>query len=236
MMDDYKTRTRLLLGGNAMDKLSSVCVAVVGLGGVGGTCAEALVRCGIGHLILMDNDRVDVTNLNRQLFATASQIGHFKTDAAKERLLSIVPELKLTLLSQFFGEETKDSLFSLQPDIVVDAIDTVTAKLCLAKECQRRNIPIICSLGTGNRLDPSAFRLGKIEDTRGCGCGLARIMRQECRKREIQSLDVLYSTEIPRRVFIGGANGRHSPASISFCPPTAGYLIASWVVKKIIEE
>ena len=235
-MDDYKTRTRLLLGDGAMEKLNAANVAVVGLGGVGGSCAEALARCGVGSLILMDNDTFDITNLNRQIFATVSQIGRLKTEAARDRLLSIVPELNLSLLPQFFGEETKELLFSLHPDIIVDAIDTVTSKLCLAQECRKRGIPLISSLGTGNRMDPSAFRIGKIEDTGGCGCGLARVMRQECRKRDIPGLDVLYSTEIPYTVSVEQLNGRHSPASVSFCPPAAGYLIASWVVKNIIGE
>lgn len=233
-MEDYQLRTSVLLGVEAMGRLAGASVAVVGLGGVGGACAEALARCGIGRLILLDSDSVDPTNLNRQLFATVDTVGKPKTVAAEERLHAIVPSLRLVLLSEFYNEENKEELFSHSPDIIVDAIDTVSSKLSLAAECQRREIPIICSLGTGNRLDPTAFRLGTIEDTAGCGCPLARVMRRECRTRGITRLPVLYSTELPRTVALAGDNGRHPPASISFCPPAAGYAIASWVVKRLL--
>lgn len=233
-MRDFKTRTALLLGQPAMDILQNAKVAVIGLGGVGAACAEALVRAGVGTLIAVDHDTVDVTNLNRQLFATAKTIGMDKTQAAAERLLSINPQLQLIPLSVFYNAETKEQLFSLQPDIIVDAIDTVSSKLDLALECQERSIPLIASLGTGNRLDPTLFRLGYIEETGGCGCPLARVMRRECKKRGIQHLPVLFSTETPKPVLAGAENGRHSPASISFCPPVAGYAIASWVIKQLI--
>lgn len=233
-MDDYTTRTAALIGPEGMTALQNASVAVIGLGGVGGSCAEALARCGVGRLILMDHDTVDVTNVNRQLFATSETVGMAKTDAARQRLLAVNPRLQLVLLPAFYGKETKDAFFSLEPDLVIDAIDTVTAKLHLAAECRSRGIPLVQCLGTGNRMDPSLFRLGKIEDTAGCGCGLARVMRRELKRRGLSRQDVVYSVEEPRIVTMQDSNGRHPPASISFCPPVAGYLLASWAVKKLL--
>lgn len=233
-------RTRLLLGDAAMERLSNASVAVVGLGGVGGACAEALARCGIGRLILMDNDTVDVTNQNRQLFATSATVGLSKTEAARRRLAEVCPDLRLKLLEGFYSADTADTLFLHNPNAVADAIDTVTSKLHLAAECRKRNIFSISCLGTGNRLDPSSFRLGTIEDTSGIGCGLARVMRRECRKRGLDKLPVVYSLEPPAVLSseavnaLGSENGRHPPASISFCPPVAGYLLASWIIKQLI--
>lgn len=232
----WNTRTEALLGREAMDLLHQAVVAVVGLGGVGGACAEALLRAGIGTLILMDHDNVDVTNCNRQLFATADTVGMPKAEAARKRLLSIRPDAHLEILQTFYSEETEETLFHLHPHFIGDAIDTVTSKLRLASECRRRSIPLIQCLGTGNRLDPSQFRIGTIEDTAGCGCGLARVMRKELRRRSLTGQTVVYSLEPPRNVSLDGGNGRHSPASISFCPPAAGYLMASWIVREILEH
>ncbi len=232
---DFTTRTSLLLGEASMNKLCHSTVAVLGVGGVGGACAEAIVRSGIGRIIIMDHDTIDITNINRQLFATHDTIGQSKILIAKKRLLSINPDLQIEVLSEFYNDQTKELLFELKPDFIVDAIDTVSSKLNLAVECKNRNIPIISSMGTGNRLDPTKFTLGTIEDTAGCGCGLARVMRHELKARGISGLPVLYSTEYPMSVISSSANGRHSPASISFCPPVAGYIIASYVIKRIIE-
>lgn len=234
-MFDFTGRTELLIGCDAMRKLSEVKIAVIGIGGVGSAAAEALVRAGCRNLIIADSDEVDVSNINRQLIASHKNIGMRKVEAAQERYLDINPELSLTCLDIFFNEETAHFIFDLNPDYIIDAIDTVSSKLYLAAECQHRGINLISSLGTGNRLDPTAFKIGKIEDTAGCGCGLARVMRSECRKRGITSLDVLYSTEFPKDVIAESKNGRHSPASISFCPPAAGYIIAAEIVKRIIE-
>ncbi|MFZ2537303.1 MAG: tRNA threonylcarbamoyladenosine dehydratase [Oscillospiraceae bacterium] len=234
-MFDFTARTSLLLGEASMDKLYHSTVAVLGIGGVGGACAEAIVRSGIGRLIIMDHDTIDITNINRQLFATHDTIGQSKILVAKKRLTSINPDLKIEVLSEFYNDETKELLFDLKPDFIVDAIDTVTSKLNLAVECKNRNIPLISSMGTGNRLDPTKFTLGTIEETSGCGCGLARVMRHELKARGITGLPVVYSTEYPMSVISSTANGRHSPASISFCPPVAGFIIASYVIKRIIE-
>lgn len=229
-MNHWLDRTTLLLGQEGMDKLSRAKVAVLGLGGVGGAAAEALCRSGVGSLLLMDHDTVDLTNLNRQLFATTQTLGMDKCQAARERLLSIAPECQITTLSQFYSPGNREPLFSFQPDYVVDAIDTVTSKLDLAEECQRRGVPLIMSMGTGNRLDPSQFRVGTIEETAGCGCALARVIRRELRRRGVERQMVVYSTELPRKVVADSSNGRHSPGSSAFCPPVAGYLLASHVV------
>lgn len=234
-MFDFTTRTSLLLGEDSMKKLCDSTVAVLGIGGVGGACAEAIVRSGIGRIIIIDHDTIDISNINRQLFATHDSIGESKIIIAKKRLTSINPDLKIDMLDTFYNDETKEELFNLKPDFIVDAIDTVSSKLNLAVECKSRNIPLISSMGTGNRLDPTKFTLGKIEDTAGCGCGLARVMRRELKARGVTGLPVLYSTEYPMNVISSSENGRHSPASISFCPPVAGYIIASYVIKSIIE-
>lgn len=236
-MSNWLDRTALLIGQDAVEKLNSARVAVVGLGGVGGACAEALCRAGVGSLLLLDHDTVDITNCNRQLFATAQTVGRSKCAAAAERLLSINPQLTLTSLPLFYGEQTREELFSFQPDFVIDAIDTVTAKLDLAQNCRQRGVPLIICLGTGNRLDPTAFRTGTIEDTAGCGCALARVMRRELKRRGITGQPVVYSVEPPRkRVAQDSPQGRHSPASISFCPPAAGYALASYAVTYLIQE
>lgn len=233
-MEHALDRTRALIGDDAVNALQKACVAVVGLGGVGGSCAEALVRCGIGTLILMDHDTVDETNLNRQQFATVDMIGRPKTEAAVLRLAQAAPDCKTVAIPAFYSADDREILFSHQPMLVIDAIDTVTAKLDLAAACRERGIPCITCLGTGNRLDPSKFRLGVIEDTAGCGCGLAKVMRRELKKRGLDKQPVLFSTELPRTVVTASDNGRHSPASISFCPPAAGLLLASWAVQTLL--
>ncbi len=234
-MKNWYARTELLIGEDKFLLLQNARVAVIGLGGVGGACAEALCRSGIGTLILMDHDTVDITNINRQLIATHDTVGKEKTVVLKERLLSINPKCHITTLSEFYNDETKDLLFQHNPEFIVDAIDTVSSKLNLSVECKNRGIRLISSMGTGNRLDPTSFKIGTIEDTAGCGCGLARVMRRELKRREIYKQPVLYSTEMPREVISDASNGRHSPASISFCPPVAGYILASYVVNSIIE-
>ena len=183
----------------------------------------------------MDHDIVDETNLNRQQFATIDVIGQNKTDAAQKRLSLAAPDCTLLPVNEFYSAETREALFSLYPDLVIDAIDTVTAKLDLAAACRERGIPSITCLGTGNRINPSAFRLGVIEDTVGCGCGLARVMRRELKKRGLIKQPVLYSTEAPRTVVCDTQNGRHSPGSISFCPPAAGLLLASWAIQRLLD-
>lgn len=236
-MENWLSRTEQLIGEEAVHTLATAKVAVLGLGGVGGSAAEALLRAGAGSLLLMDHDTVSETNLNRQLFATRETVGRSKVIAARERLLSINPNCEILSAEAFYEAENRAPLLDYHPDFVIDAIDTVSAKLDLAEACQKEGIKLISCLGTGNRLDPTAFRVGDISDTAGCGCGLARVMRRELKKRNILSLPVVFSTELPKRVLSPDSDpGRHAPASISFCPPVAGYLLAGYVIRQLIQE
>lgn len=230
---EFTQRTALLLGEESMQRLALSTVAIIGLGGVGGAAAEAIARSGVGKMIIIDHDKIDISNINRQLFATHETVEQSKVLVAKNRLLSINPKLEIFALEEFYNDDTKNLLFELNPDFIIDAIDTVSSKLNLAVECKNRGIPLIASLGTGNRLDPTKFKIGTIAETSGCGCGLARVMRRELKARGILDLPVLFSTEFPMSVISSSENGRHSPASISFCPPVAGYIIASYVIKKL---
>lgn len=230
---EFTQRTALLLGEESMQRLALSTVAIIGLGGVGGAAAEAIARSGVGKMIIIDHDKIDISNINRQLFATHETVEQSKVLVAKNRLLSINPKLEIFALEEFYNDDTKNLLFELNPDFIIDAIDTVSSKLNLAVECKNRGIPLIASLGTGNRLDPTKFKIGTIAETSGCGCGLARVMRRELKARDILDLPVLFSTEFPMSVISSSENGRHSPASISFCPPVAGYIIASYVIKML---
>ncbi len=227
-------RTERVLGGENMEKLRNARVALLGLGGVGGACAEALCRAGVGRLLLIDGDAVEDSNRNRQLFATAATVGLRKVDAAEKRLHEIVPEADLALADEFLLPENSDFLFDWKPDYVVDAIDTVTAKLFLAKECAARGIPLVACLGTGNRLRPELLHIGDIGETAGSGCPLARVMRRELRRAGVGRLTVLYSLEEPLKAHFDGQNGRHPPGSVSFVPPAAGYLLAGKCVRDLI--
>lgn len=230
-------RTALLLGDDAMNILKNSTVAIVGLGGVGGSAAEAICRMGVGTLILVDNDTVDETNCNRQLFATAETVGMNKIEAAAQRLKAINPAVNLILKQEFYLPENSDFLFALQPDLILDAIDTVTSKLHLAKTCKEQNIPLVCCLGTGNRVDPSQLRWGDISQTAGCGCPLARVMRRELKKRDVSKQTVIYSIEEPHKAIVDGSeHGRHSPVSCAFVPPAAGCLLASCGIRLLLEK
>lgn len=235
-MPEWLTRTKALIGEENCLRLSDARVAVLGLGGVGGACAEALCRSGIGTLILIDRDTVSLSNLNRQLFATLDTVGLEKTQAAKARLSSVSPDCKLITLTEFYLPENRDILFSQNPDFVVDAIDTVTAKLDLMETCFHRGIPLISCMGTGNRLDPSQFTIGDIADTAGSGDNLAKVIRRELKKRGVPKQPVLFSTEQPQKIgFVGEPEfGRHAPASIGYTPPAAGYLLAGYVVRSLL--
>lgn len=234
-MFDYLERSLPILGAEGLEKLAQSRVAVLGLGGVGGAAAEALCRCGVGSLLLVDNDVVSSSNRNRQLVATADTIGQPKAEVARARLLAINPHCQITVEQRFYLPEESDFLYQWQPDCVLDAIDTVTAKLHLAQSCQQRGIPLLSSMGTGNRLDPSQLRLGDVADTAGNGCPLARVMRRELKKRSVQRLRVVYSQESPRpSVCVESANGRHAPGSTAFVPPAAGFLLAYGAVKEIL--
>ncbi len=234
-MKEALIRTESVIGSNALKKLRESRVAVFGLGGVGGNCVEALARSGIGTLDLIDNDEVVWSNLNRQIFATQHTIGMKKTDAAKQRILDISPDTTVNLYPFFYLPDRRDEIPFEQFDYIVDAIDTVTAKLDIilrAKEC---DIPIICSMGTGNRLDPSKLEIKDIYGT--YGDPLAKVMRRELRKRGVDKLMVCASGEEPvKPLEMGEEKGerRSIPGSTAFVPSAAGILIASYVVRNLI--
>lgn len=235
-MTDWLMRTEALLGEEKLKKLQQAKVAVLGLGGVGSAAAEALCRAGIGHLLLVDHDEISVTNLNRQLIATTKNIGREKCQAMKERLLEINPNCEIEIEKRFYLPQESAFLYEYQPNAVVDAVDTVTAKIHLAKCCQERGIPLFAALGTGNRLDPTKLKTGDIYETAGIACPLARIMRRELRKAGVSKLTVVYSTETPQKIVVQeeAQTKRHPPASSAFVPPVAGYFLASAVVFKIL--
>lgn len=227
-MNDIFTRTETLIGKEALEKLKNSHVAVFGVGGVGGYVAEALARSGIGELTLVDNDTVKESNINRQIIALHSTLGQLKTEAFKVRLLDINASLKINTVNMFFLPENSNQIDFAEFDYVVDAIDTVSGKLEIVEKCNKNNIPLISSMGTGNKLDPTAFEVADINKT--SVCPLARVMRSELKKRGIKKLKVLYSKEPP----VKNDNGR-IPASISFVPSVAGLIIAGEVVKDIIK-
>ncbi len=238
-MQNPFSRTELLLGAEAMKRLAECRVAVFGIGGVGGYAVEALARSGVGALDLIDDDRVSLTNLNRQLHATHSTLGQYKADAARQRILDINPDCRVTVYRTFFLPETEDQFDFTLYDYIVDAIDTVKGKLALAEKAQAAGTPIICAMGAGNKLDPSAFRVADIYQT--AVCPLARIMRSECRKRGIRKLKVVYSREIPVRPSgeipaddRPGSSRRDIPGSAAFVTGAAGLIIAGEVVKDLI--
>lgn len=230
-------RTELLLGSEALDTLRNKHVAVFGLGGVGGSCTEALARAGIGHLDLIDNDTVALSNLNRQLFATRETIGMKKTEAAAKRIQAIDPDIVLHLFPLFYLPETKNEFPFEEWDFIIDAIDTVTAKLSIIEEASSRHIPIISAMGCGNRLDPSKLRVMDLYETRNDP--LARIMRSECRKRKIEHLTVVTSLETPRKPLVdlekeNGTRRRAVPGSSPFVPCAAGLLLAYEAVRQML--
>ena len=232
-------RTRRLIGDAAMEKLAHSRVAVFGLGGVGGSCVEALARSGVGTLDLIDSDEVVLSNLNRQAFAAVHTIGMKKTDAAKERIADIAPSAVVNLYPIFYLPDTAETIPFAEFDYVVDAIDTVTAKIDLILRAKAAGVPIISCMGTGNRLDPSLLTIKDIYKT--YGDPLAKVMRHELRKRNVESLDVCCSTEDPIRPLEEAeeedrGNRRSVPASSAFVPPSAGILIASHVVRHLICE
>ena len=233
------SRTRLLLGDTAIDRLQTVRVAVFGLGGVGGYVVEALARSGIGSLDLIDHDTISPTNLNRQLFATHATIGRDKADVARQRVLDIDPKIQVVVHKTFFGPDTAAQFDFRQYDYVVDAIDTVTGKLALITQAKAAGTPIISCMGTGNKLDATKFQIADISKT--SVCPLARIMRKECAKRGLKNVKVLFSTEDPIPPAPDGSTeelpeGRRAlPGSVAFVPSVAGLLIAGEVIKDLIK-
>lgn len=255
------SRTELLLGKEAMEILADSRVAVFGIGGVGGFTVEALVRSGVGAIDIIDNDKVCLTNLNRQLIATQKTIGRYKTEVMKERILEINPEAAVYEHPCFFLPENKDDFDFTKYSYVVDAVDTVTAKIALVMEAQKAGVPVISSMGAGNKLDPAAFEVADIYET--SVCPLAKVMRRELKKRGVKGLKVVYSREMPisplappakdsRALMTGtsaasgdlqtketaekefkSASRRSTPGSVAFVPSVAGLIIAGEVIKDL---
>ena len=241
------SRTELLLGKEAMEKLKNAKVAVFGIGGVGGYVCEALVRSGVGAFDLIDDDKVCLTNLNRQIIATRKTIGKYKTDVMKDRILEINPDARVEVHKCFFLPENADEFPFEEYDYIVDAVDTVTAKISLVMKAQEMNVPIISSMGAGNKLDASQFRVADIYKTKVCP--LAKVMRRELKKRGVKKLKVVYSEEQPTRpvedmaiscrtncICPPGAahkctERRDIPGSVAFVPSVAGLIIAGEVVR-----
>ena len=243
------SRTELLLGKEAMEQLSKARVAVFGVGGVGGYACEALVRSGIGAFDLIDDDKVCLTNLNRQIIATRKTVGKYKTDVMKERMLEINPDVDVAIHKCFFLPENADEFPFEEYDYIIDAVDTVTAKIELVMKAQEKNVPIISSMGAGNKLDASMFQVADIYKTKVCP--LAKVMRRELKKRGVKKLKVVYSEEKPTRPIedmaiscrtncICQPGAKHKcterrdiPGSVAFVPSVAGLIIAGEVIKDL---
>ena len=244
------SRTELLYGKDVMDKLAASRVAVFGVGGVGGYVVEALARSGIGALDLIDDDKVCLSNINRQIIATHKTIGQYKVDAAADRVRDISPECVVRTYKTFYLPETQDQFDFTQYDYIVDAIDTVTGKLTIIENADKAGTPVISSMGAGNKLDPSAFEVEDIYKT--SVCPLAKVMRRECRKRGIKSLKVVYSKEepiTPREEVVdetsdilqpgserGGTKRRSTPGSTAFVPSVVGLIIAGEIINDLAKS
>ncbi len=233
-MKEELSRTELLLTEAGMEKLKNSTIALFGVGGVGGFVAEALARCGIGKIILTDNDCVSVSNINRQIIALHSTVGEPKVEVMKKRLLDINPELEVELHKSFYLPDNHDEYRFEEYDYVIDCIDTVAAKIDIVLEAQKSGTPVISSMGTGNKLNPSLLEISDIYKT--SVCPLARVMRYELKKRGVKKLKVVYSTEKPIKVSAPLEDNarRCIPGSVSFVPASAGLLIASEVVRDLI--
>lgn len=228
-MENRFERTERVLGTEALDILKTKHVMVFGLGGVGGACVEALARGGVGKLSVVDNDTVNRSNINRQLIATESTVDMDKTDAAEKRLVDINPDIAIEKYPVFVTKENAGDILDAMPDYVIDCIDNVTAKLKIFEICVEKKIPIISSMGTGNKIHPEMFEIAPIEKT--SVCPLCRVIRKECKDRGLKGIKVLYSKEEPRY-----ANGpQRTPGSVSFVPPVAGMMLAGVVIRDILK-
>lgn len=241
-MEEQFIRTQMLLGSEAMNRLRNSRVAIFGIGGVGGYAAEALARSGIGAFDLIDMDTVSISNINRQIIAAMSTVGRYKTEVMRDRILDINPQADVVVHNCFYLPENEQEFNFNQYDYIVDAVDTVTAKISIICKAKKLQIPVISSMGAGNKMDAAAFRAGDISNT--SVCPLARVMRRELKKRGIDSLKVVYSKEKPMKPmeeFMEESsdtgmlsNRRSTPGSVSFVPPVAGLFLAGEVVKDII--
>ncbi|MCT4507200.1 MAG: tRNA threonylcarbamoyladenosine dehydratase [Tepidibacter sp.] len=233
MKKNFSMRTEFLLGNEGMNKLKNSRVAVFGVGGVGSFVCEALVRAGIGTLIMIDHDDIDITNINRQLPALHSTVGKSKVECMKERILDINPDIKVVAYKRLYDKDSADELLSKDYDYVVDAIDMVSSKIDLIERCYKNNIKIISCMGMGNKLDPTKIEVTDITKTHMCP--LAKVMRKELKDRNIKKLKVVYSTEKPIKpvITISSESKRETPGSTSFVPSVGGLIIASVVVRDI---
>ena len=241
-MQNQFSRTQLLIGKEGIEKLNKSKVAIFGIGGVGSFVVEALVRAGVENFILVDNDKISITNLNRQIIATSKTIGKYKVEVAKERILEINPNAKVEIYQEFFMPDSEEIL-DKKVDYIVDSVDTVTAKIELVIRANKLNIPIISCMGTGNKLDPTKFEITDIYKT--SICPLAKVMRKELRSRGIKKLKVVYSKEEPIKpngfleksnMETKGTTKTQVPGSISFVPSVAGLIVAGEVIKDIINK
>lgn len=240
-MTEEFSRTAILIGEDGLNRLAGCSVLVFGAGGVGSHCMEALARCGVGRLILVDSDTVAMSNINRQAVAYQDTVGRKKTEVMKEIILRIHPSAMVHTIDSFVLPQNLEELMAGIPeqflplDYVVDAIDTVSAKLAIAQYCHDHSIPLISSMGTGNKLHPELFEIGDLYST--SVCPLCRVMRRECKARNLPGLKVLYSKEIPRTPAAPPQEtkgGRPVPGSISFVPPAAGLMIAGEVIRSLV--
>lgn len=234
-MSEYMSRTEMLIGEKAIATLKISRVAVFGAGGVGGYVIEALARSGVGAIDIIDNDTVSESNINRQIIALRSTIGSLKTEIARKRVLDINPDCKVTLFETFVLPENIDSFDFSCYDYIVDAIDTVSGKLAIIEKAYKEGIPVISSMGTGNKLDPTKFIITDISKT--SVCPLARVMRYELKKRGVKKVKVLFSTEEPIKPDKSENSGKRTPpGSISFVPSAAGLIIGGEVIKDLIKQ
>ncbi|MBR2341082.1 MAG: tRNA threonylcarbamoyladenosine dehydratase [Clostridia bacterium] len=234
-MKEKLSRTQALIGETALEKLKNTRVIVFGIGGVGGYVVEALARCGISWVDLVDADKVSTSNINRQIIALSSTVGQYKTEVMKARVLDINPTAKVNVFNLFYLPETENQFDFSNYDYVIDAVDTVAAKISIIEKAKKAGVPVISAMGAGNKLDPTAFEVADISKT--SVCPLAKVMRRELKKRGIENLKVVYSKE-ERKSFgvTDGESGKLAPASISFVPSVAGLIIASEVVKDLIAQ
>ncbi|KYH27166.1 MULTISPECIES: tRNA threonylcarbamoyladenosine dehydratase [Clostridium] len=236
-MYHWLSRTEKIIGKDNIKKLSNSKVVILGVGGVGGFATEAIARSGIGNIILVDKDQVDITNLNRQIIATRSTIGQDKVEVMKRRILDINPDCNVKTYKVFIGEDNISEIIDSDVDYVIDAIDTVSSKISVAVWCEKQNIKLISSMGTGNKLDPTKLRISDIYKT--SICPLAKVMRRELKRRNVKHLKVLYSEEQPIKATIYPEEmdkRKKAPGSTAFVPSVAGLIIASQVVRDLIKE
>lgn len=245
---DILTRTEILIGKENIEKLKNSSIIIFGVGGVGSFCVEAIARCGVSNIHIVDDDTISITNINRQIIATHSTIGKDKTEVVKQRILDINPNTNVTISKIFYTKDTVNTINLSKYDYVIDAIDTISSKILLVEEATKLNIPIISSMGTGNKLDPTKFVVSDIYKT--SMCPLAKVMRYELKKRGIKKLKVVYSTEKPIKPspinidknakstspFRDTNKRRETPGSISFVPSVAGLIIASQVINDILKN